>query len=62
VDVQLSLGYADEGLHVPIAIRHDHPGLGVLVLPEYVGWRACSVLAERPLVVRCGPAQPLLRS
>jgi DNA-binding NarL/FixJ family response regulator len=39
VDVRMPPGYTDEGLRAAIAIRRDHPGLGVLVFSQYIETR-----------------------
>jgi DNA-binding NarL/FixJ family response regulator len=39
VDVRMPPGYTDEGLRAAIAIRHDHPGLPVLVFSQYIETR-----------------------
>jgi DNA-binding NarL/FixJ family response regulator len=39
VDVRMPPGYADEGLRAAIALRRDHPGLGVLVFSQYIETR-----------------------
>ncbi|WP_405840342.1 LuxR C-terminal-related transcriptional regulator [Streptomyces platensis] len=36
VDVRLPPGFKDEGLRAAIALRAEHPGLGVLVLSQYL--------------------------
>ncbi|MEU7133145.1 response regulator transcription factor [Streptomyces sp. NPDC046261] len=36
VDVRLPPGFKDEGLRAAIALRREHPGLGVLVLSQYL--------------------------
>jgi DNA-binding NarL/FixJ family response regulator len=36
VDVRMPPGFTDEGLRAAIAIRHDHPAVGVLVFSQYV--------------------------
>src|SRR6185436_3965645 len=38
VDIRLPPTHTDEGLRAALDIRHDHPGTGVLVLSEYVGY------------------------
>jgi DNA-binding NarL/FixJ family response regulator len=35
VDVQMPPDYTDDGLRAAIAIRHDHPDVGVLVLSQF---------------------------
>jgi DNA-binding NarL/FixJ family response regulator len=35
VDVQMPPDHTDDGLRAAIAIRHDHPGVGVLVLSQF---------------------------
>ena len=39
VDVRMPPGYTDEGLRAAIAIRRDHPGIGVLVFSQYIETR-----------------------
>jgi DNA-binding NarL/FixJ family response regulator len=39
VDVRMPPGYTDEGLRAAIAIRHDHPRIGVLVFSQYIETR-----------------------
>jgi DNA-binding NarL/FixJ family response regulator len=39
VDVRMPPGYTDEGLRAAIAIRRDHPRLGVLVFSQYIETR-----------------------
>lgn len=39
VDVRMPPGYTDEGLRAAIALRRDHPGLGVLVFSQYIETR-----------------------
>jgi DNA-binding NarL/FixJ family response regulator len=36
VDVRMPPQYTDEGIRAAIAIRHDHPGTGVLVFSQYI--------------------------
>ena len=36
VDVRMPPGFTDEGIRAAIAIRHDHPGTGVLVFSQYI--------------------------
>ncbi|URM89884.1 response regulator transcription factor [Streptomyces sp. MRC013] len=36
VDVRLPPGFRDEGLRAAIVLRREHPGLGVLVLSQYL--------------------------
>jgi DNA-binding NarL/FixJ family response regulator len=36
VDVRMPPGFTDEGLRAAIAIRRDHPALGILVFSQYV--------------------------
>ncbi|HTX25589.1 MAG TPA: response regulator transcription factor [Streptosporangiaceae bacterium] len=48
VDVRMPPGYTDEGLRAAIAIRRDHPGVGILVFSQYVETRyAADLLAAR---------------
>jgi len=39
VDVRMPPGYTDEGVRAAIAIRRDHPGVGVLVFSQYIETR-----------------------
>jgi DNA-binding NarL/FixJ family response regulator len=39
VDVRMPPGYTDEGLRAAIAIRREHPGIGVLVFSQYIETR-----------------------
>ena len=39
VDVRMPPGYTDEGLRAAIAIRRDHPKIGVLVFSQYIETR-----------------------
>jgi DNA-binding NarL/FixJ family response regulator len=39
VDVRMPPSYTDEGLRAAIALRRDHPGLGVLMFSQYVETR-----------------------
>jgi DNA-binding NarL/FixJ family response regulator len=39
VDVRMPPGYTDEGLRAAIAIRRDHPGIGVPVFSQYIETR-----------------------
>ncbi|HEY6479271.1 MAG TPA: response regulator transcription factor [Streptosporangiaceae bacterium] len=39
VDVRMPPGYTDEGLRAAIAIRRDHPAVGVLVFSQYIETR-----------------------
>lgn len=36
VDVRMPPTFVDEGIHAALTLRQDHPGLGVLVLSQYV--------------------------
>ena len=46
VDVRMPPGYTDEGLRAAIAIRRDHPKVGILVFSQYVETRyAADLLA-----------------
>ena len=44
VDVRMPPGYTDEGLRAAIALRRDHPGLGVLVFSQYIETRYAAEL------------------
>ena len=46
VDVRMPPGYTDEGLRAAIALRRDHPGLGVLVFSQYIETRYAADLLE----------------
>src|ERR1700683_1563358 len=49
VDVRMPPSHTDEGLRAAIAIRRDHPGVGILVFSQYVETRyAADLLAARP--------------
>ena len=39
IDVRMPPGYTDEGLRAAIAIRRDHPKVGILVFSQYVETR-----------------------
>jgi DNA-binding NarL/FixJ family response regulator len=48
VDVRMPPGHTDEGLRAAIAIRRDHPGVGILVFSQYVETRyAADLLGKR---------------
>jgi DNA-binding NarL/FixJ family response regulator len=48
VDVRMPPDHTDEGLRAAIAIRHDHPSVGILVFSQYVETRyATDLLATR---------------
>jgi DNA-binding NarL/FixJ family response regulator len=48
VDVRMPPGHTDEGLRAAIAIRRDHPDLGILVFSQYVETRyAADLLGMR---------------
>jgi DNA-binding NarL/FixJ family response regulator len=48
VDVRMPPGHTDEGLRAAVAIRRDHPGVGILVFSQYVETRyAADLLASR---------------
>jgi DNA-binding NarL/FixJ family response regulator len=44
VDVRLPPTHTDEGLRAAVSLRRDHPGLGVLVLSEYIETRFAAAL------------------
>ena len=49
IDVRMPPGDTDEGLRAAIAIRRDHPEVGILVFSQYVETRyAADLLAARP--------------
>ncbi len=39
IDVRMPPGHTDEGLRAAIAVRREHPGLGILVFSQYVETR-----------------------
>jgi DNA-binding NarL/FixJ family response regulator len=48
VDVRMPPGHTDEGLRAALALRRDHPAVGVLVFSQYVETRyAAELLAGR---------------
>src|SRR5580693_1762387 len=48
IDVRMPPGHTDEGLRAAIAIRRDHPDLGILVVSQYVETRyAADLLGMR---------------
>jgi DNA-binding NarL/FixJ family response regulator len=48
VDIRMPPTHTDEGLRAAIALRRDHPGLGVLVFSQYIETRyAAQLLAGR---------------
>jgi DNA-binding NarL/FixJ family response regulator len=48
VDVRMPPSHTDEGLRAAIAIRRDHPGVGILVFSQYIETRyAADLLAAR---------------
>jgi DNA-binding NarL/FixJ family response regulator len=49
IDVRMPPGHTDEGLRAAIAIRREHPGVGILVFSQYVETRyAADLLGMRP--------------
>jgi DNA-binding NarL/FixJ family response regulator len=44
VDVRMPPNYTDEGIQAAIAIRRDHPGIGVLVFSQYIETRHAAEL------------------
>ncbi|MEV4538057.1 response regulator transcription factor [Asanoa sp. NPDC049518] len=49
VDIRMPPTHTDEGLRAAIALRRDHPDVGVLVFSQYVETRyATRLLADRP--------------
>ena len=48
VDVRMPPSYTDEGLRAAIALRHDYPGLGVLVFSQYIETRYAADLLATP--------------
>jgi DNA-binding NarL/FixJ family response regulator len=47
-DVRMPPGNADDGLRAALAIRRDHPGIGILVFSQYIETRyAADLLATR---------------
>ncbi len=48
VDIRMPPTYTDEGVRAAIELRHDHPGVGVLVFSQYIETRyATELLASR---------------
>jgi DNA-binding NarL/FixJ family response regulator len=47
-DVRMPPGFTDEGLRAAVAIRQQWPGVGVLVLSQYVEERYATELLSRP--------------
>jgi DNA-binding NarL/FixJ family response regulator len=45
-DVRMPPTFTDEGLRAAVALRHDHPGLPVLVLSQYVATAYATTLLE----------------
>jgi DNA-binding NarL/FixJ family response regulator len=55
VDVRMPPSHTDEGLRAAIAIRRDHPGVGILVFSQYIETRyAADLLAGRSGGMRGG--------
>jgi DNA-binding NarL/FixJ family response regulator len=49
IDVRMPPEHTDEGLRAAIAIRREHPGVGILVFSQYVETRyAADLLGMRP--------------
>jgi DNA-binding NarL/FixJ family response regulator len=49
VDIRMPPDYTDEGLRAAVALRRDHPGVGVLLFSQYVETRyAAELFAGRP--------------
>jgi DNA-binding NarL/FixJ family response regulator len=49
VDIRMPPTYTDEGLRAAIALRREHPGVGVLMFSQYVETRyAAQLLADNP--------------
>src|SRR5260370_17726211 len=48
VDVRMPPTHTDEGLRAAVAIRRDHPGLGVLVFSQYIETRYAADLLGVP--------------
>jgi DNA-binding NarL/FixJ family response regulator len=44
VDIRMPPSFTDEGLRAAIAVRRDHPGIGVLVFSQYVETRYAAEL------------------
>lgn len=44
IDVRMPPGHTDEGLRAALAIRGDHPGVGVLVFSQYIETRYATEL------------------
>ncbi|OHV49371.1 response regulator transcription factor [Pseudofrankia sp. BMG5.36] len=47
VDIRMPPTHTDEGLRAAIALREDHPGLGVLVFSQYIETRYATALLGR---------------
>src|SRR5579872_1684140 len=48
IDVRMPPSHTDEGVRAAIAIRRDHPGVGILVFSQYVETRyAADLLSAR---------------
>jgi DNA-binding NarL/FixJ family response regulator len=48
IDVRMPPGHADDGLRAALAIRRDHPSIGILVFSQYIETRyAADLLATR---------------
>ena len=48
VDVRMPPGHADDGLRAAIAIRRDHPAVGILVFSQYIETRYAADLLATP--------------
>ena len=46
VDVRMPPAHTDEGLRAALRLRHDHPGMGVLVFSQYIETRYAARLLE----------------
>jgi DNA-binding NarL/FixJ family response regulator len=56
VDVRMPPSHTDEGLRAAIAIRRDHPGVGVLVFSQYIETRYAAELLGAGQAGRGGSA------
>src|SRR3954464_15804108 len=59
VDIRMPPTHTDEGLRAAHALRERHPGIGILILSQYVeGGIATRLLAESPERLRHRPKHP----
>ena len=47
VDIRMPPSFTDEGLRAAVALRRDHPGMGILVFSQYVETRYAAELLGR---------------